>query len=256
MVGLDSWFRITQGPDRNSYYHEKFLRGLPHLSKDMKRPGVKEKSSADPNHEPDFYEISKVLPVPEKIQGDESALLQCTLQGGPRARMPIYTSPVAWAKPEVVQLPPRDRVLIDSFQQTIAASESQFRGLGASGVASPANHPSANPADSSLPLPPFLGPPSQGGSLFGGNPYNPMGGSTLSALAMANLLSMQAAPAPLISSPSSVAAAISASQAASQFAAGFAAATAFSQHQFQSILGKLAQGQHNGNGGFAPSGFR
>merc|ERR1712232_497030 len=43
--------RITQGRDRNSYYHELFLRGLPHLSKKMRHPGVSEKRAADPEHE-------------------------------------------------------------------------------------------------------------------------------------------------------------------------------------------------------------
>lgn len=80
--------RITQGRDRNSYYHEMFLRGLPHLCKVMKRPGVSEKQATDPEHEPDLFKISEEKPVPERAQ-DESILLQCTLQGGPKARMPI-----------------------------------------------------------------------------------------------------------------------------------------------------------------------
>lgn len=81
--------RLAQGKDRNSYYHEMFLRGLPHLCKMMKRPGVSEKQAADPDQEPDFYKIADENPVPEKAE-DESVLLQCTLQGGPKARMPIY----------------------------------------------------------------------------------------------------------------------------------------------------------------------
>jgi HSF-type DNA-binding len=81
--------RITQGRDRNSYYHELFLRGLPYLCKQMKRPGVAEKASADAEHEPDFQKISVAYPLPVKAD-DESILLHCTVQGGPRARMPIY----------------------------------------------------------------------------------------------------------------------------------------------------------------------
>lgn len=80
--------RITQGRDRNSYYHEMFLRGLPHLCKMMKRPGVSEKQSTDPEHEPDLFKISEEKPVPERAE-DASILLQCTLEGGPKARMPI-----------------------------------------------------------------------------------------------------------------------------------------------------------------------
>jgi HSF-type DNA-binding len=82
--------RITQGPDRNSYYHEKFLRGLPHLCKSMKRPGVAEKRICDPDLEPDFYKISEMHPVP-KSTDDESIFLQKTLRNGPKARMPIIT---------------------------------------------------------------------------------------------------------------------------------------------------------------------
>jgi hypothetical protein len=80
--------RATQGRDRNSYYHEMFLRGLPHLCKMMKRPGVSEKQTADPEEEPDLLKISEEKPVPERAQ-DDSILLHCTLQGGPKARMPI-----------------------------------------------------------------------------------------------------------------------------------------------------------------------
>lgn len=44
--------RISTGRDRNSYYHPMFLRGMPYLCKDMKRPGVSKKLAADPDHEP------------------------------------------------------------------------------------------------------------------------------------------------------------------------------------------------------------
>mmetsp|Transcript_16713 Transcript_16713/g.33271 ORF Transcript_16713/g.33271 Transcript_16713/m.33271 type:complete len:290 (-) Transcript_16713:204-1073(-) len=56
--------RLSQGHDRNSYYHEYFLRGLPHLVKKMRRPKVAEKKAIDPEHEPDFYSISRKYPVP------------------------------------------------------------------------------------------------------------------------------------------------------------------------------------------------
>ena len=97
--------RMTQGRDRNSYYHEMFLRGLPHLCKMMKRPGVSEKQAADPEHEPDFYKINEECPVPEKAD-DESIMLQRTLQGGPKARMPIYFSSLPSILPETTPTNP------------------------------------------------------------------------------------------------------------------------------------------------------
>ncbi|KAL3787116.1 hypothetical protein HJC23_013097 [Cyclotella cryptica] len=85
--------RLTQGYDRNAYYHEYFLKGksmchylilvsprlspsntssatctalagLPHLSKKMVRPKVAEKKSVEPDHEPDLYAISREFPLP------------------------------------------------------------------------------------------------------------------------------------------------------------------------------------------------
>ena len=222
---------------------------MPHLSKDMKRPGVNEKSSADPNHEPDFYEISKIHPLPDSIQEDESVLLQCTLQGGPKARMPIYTSAASMKKPETVLLLPFDR--IDAFQEARATSESCFHRIGATGGIVSPPYLSASAAGASLP---FVSSTSHGTNLFGGHKVGNLG-STLSALSAANHLSMKPAPAPLPSfASSSVAAAINASQAASQFAAGFAAATAFSQQRFRSLLDKLAQEQQGNGNSFVPSG--
>ena len=89
--------RITKGRDRNAYYHPRFLRGLPHLCKDMKRPGVNKKLAGDPGHEPDLAQISQEHPVPTNAAPDESLLLHCTIQNGPKAclighsfRQPIF----------------------------------------------------------------------------------------------------------------------------------------------------------------------
>uniref|UniRef100_A0A7S3QD11 HSF-type DNA-binding domain-containing protein n=1 Tax=Chaetoceros debilis TaxID=122233 RepID=A0A7S3QD11_9STRA len=81
--------RITKGKDRNSYYHELFLRGLPHLCKRMKRPGVSKKTAIGAKHEPDFYEISAMHPVPEKAETGYNIMLPSTIMGGPKARMPV-----------------------------------------------------------------------------------------------------------------------------------------------------------------------
>jgi HSF-type DNA-binding. len=63
--------RITQGPDINSYYHELFLRGMPHLIQWMKRVSStaggagKRRLRADPSEEPNFYDISEKYPIPD-----------------------------------------------------------------------------------------------------------------------------------------------------------------------------------------------
>lgn len=59
--------RITEGPDLNAYYHESFLRGLPELVSEMRRPQKGElpvrKSRGYPEN-PDFYKISSIAPLP------------------------------------------------------------------------------------------------------------------------------------------------------------------------------------------------
>jgi hypothetical protein len=52
--------------------------------------GQKKKALVESKHEPDLFKISELYPLPEKAT-DDSIMLQCTLQGGPRARMPVYT---------------------------------------------------------------------------------------------------------------------------------------------------------------------
>jgi len=79
--------RITQGPDRNTYYHELFLRGMPFLCKGMKRPGIAKKVTGDPEHEPDLSHISELHPVPE-AKADETVLLPCALVTRPKALAP------------------------------------------------------------------------------------------------------------------------------------------------------------------------
>lgn len=127
--------RVTQGRDRNSYYHEMFLRGLPHLCKKMKRPGVAAKRSADAEHEPEFQNISNIHVVPEKAE-DDSILLQCTVQGGPKARMPIYSGGFLSAdklkaiqggmetKPSYYS---QEQATMSTFHNTVTASENQVR---------------------------------------------------------------------------------------------------------------------------------
>jgi len=89
--------RITKGKDKNSYYNEHFLRGLPHLCKKIPKPGsIKSKpEKADVFREPDFAEISKNRPLPLEIDPTDvyaaslETIGKCILKDGPKARMPI-----------------------------------------------------------------------------------------------------------------------------------------------------------------------
>lgn len=79
--------RMIQGPDHGAYYHERFLRGLPHLCKKMKRTS---KEVVARTEEPDLGAISRLHPVPCRYAVG-SVELPFTLKEGPRARVPITT---------------------------------------------------------------------------------------------------------------------------------------------------------------------
>jgi hypothetical protein len=215
--------RVTQGRDRNSYYHEMFLRGLPHLCKTMKRPGVAKKQASDPEHEPDLYNISELHPVPDKAT-DDSILLQCTVEGGPKARMPVYCGSYKKSAALVVQhadskLSPSDCESLGSFQQALGSFENQLKNLqlspaaAAKPVALPASaYASATHVPASFPV-----------------NYTGAQSDTMSTLAAANQLAF--------GSPNmAAAAAFHNANAASQFAAGFVAAVTLSQQQFRTML--------------------
>eukprot|EP00814_Leptocylindrus_danicus_P020099 CAMPEP_0116039464 /NCGR_PEP_ID=MMETSP0321-20121206/23587_1 /TAXON_ID=163516 /ORGANISM="Leptocylindrus danicus var. danicus, Strain B650" /LENGTH=340 /DNA_ID=CAMNT_0003518709 /DNA_START=96 /DNA_END=1118 /DNA_ORIENTATION=+ len=62
--------RITNGVDAGAYYHQMFLRGMPNLAKAMCLPkNAKTKGysggrlMANPDAEPDFYELEKIRPL-------------------------------------------------------------------------------------------------------------------------------------------------------------------------------------------------
>ena len=65
LINAWSFRRISSGPDRGSYYHELFLRGMPHLQKYMRRlPKTHKKLPMNKDDEPDFYKLDKKNPLP------------------------------------------------------------------------------------------------------------------------------------------------------------------------------------------------
>ncbi len=258
--------RITHGKDRNSYYHPLFLRALPHLCKEMKRPGVAKKLAADPEHEPDLDAISMLHPVPTHFD-DESILLHCTIIGGPKARMPIYSgaltsssaasslkdilirptdtsdrSTVAQVSaPLASTLTPHDREALSSFSTSLGASEMLIRSAVASNTApSVATKPAASVPSGDQEtiqnvhsgIGSHFAPP----AIAHGPNVQQDSVHRISTLAAANELAFGA--------PHSFAAAYQASSAASQFAAGFAAAAALSHQQFQNMIETMQQQQN------------
>lgn len=62
-----SFKQFTQGDDRNCFYHEAFLRGLPHLVQYMPPPKNNRRRQAfDPVNEPDLFRISELFPLPDQ----------------------------------------------------------------------------------------------------------------------------------------------------------------------------------------------
>jgi hypothetical protein len=68
-----------------------FLRGLPHLWKGMCRSRISKKVAITPGYEPDLDAITNLCPVPPNVNdaAEVAAIFDCTMKGGPRARMPI-----------------------------------------------------------------------------------------------------------------------------------------------------------------------
>jgi hypothetical protein len=232
-LSVSHLFGSTQGSGRNSYYHPLFLRGIPHLCKEMKRPGVAEKQAADPEQEPDFYKISEMYPVPEKPVEDDSLLLHFTLQHGPKARMPIYsgsyqnmTRPSLDTKTAASSgLTPRDHDALNAFHQSLGAAESQLRNLNYS---SPRQLDCFEPTPIHTPI--VVNKNMMNNNSQGGSGLHFQVGSKVSALAAANQLAFGAnmnhrSSPSLLNQPG-----------AAHFAAGFAAAQALSQQQLRTIM--------------------
>lgn len=67
-LSLWGFKRITKGPDAGAYYHQLFLRGKPELLRGMKYQKIKgtgNSAAPNPEGEPDFYEMSRISPLPD-----------------------------------------------------------------------------------------------------------------------------------------------------------------------------------------------
>lgn len=67
-LSLWGFKRITKGLDAGAYYHQLFLRGKPELLRGMKYQKIKgtgNSAAPNPEGEPDFYEMSRISPLPE-----------------------------------------------------------------------------------------------------------------------------------------------------------------------------------------------
>lgn len=83
--------RISIGMSVDSYVHPLFLRGIPHLSKLMKRFSTeKARGFRLALKDLDLDQISNLYPVPETYV-DDSVLLPSILQHGPKARVPVFS---------------------------------------------------------------------------------------------------------------------------------------------------------------------
>lgn len=244
----------------------------------MKRPGVSQKQTADPDHEPDLYKITEIHPIPENDAGiDDSILLHCTLQGGPKARMPIYSGAISAASKNAImsslnntpssaaaaanaanmggymtaagggmmmhchqqQLTPRDQAALSGFQNALGASEDHFKNMAMANNINTMMLPGGGVGlpMSNLIMATSMAAPQLPAAMTG------LDNHKMNPLAIANQLAF--------ANPSEMAAAFQASSAATQFAAGFAAATALSHQQFRSMLGSLVQ-QQQASGGVMP----
>jgi len=120
------------------------------LCKEMKRPGVNQKKTGNPEEEPDFYKIAELYPLPEKAT-DDSIMLNCTVQGGPKARMPIYTGAANYSSLDTKPA----ALLLSSSQPMTAANAS---GVAVVASAPPTTLPSAASMGANPKMPNFAMP--------------------------------------------------------------------------------------------------
>jgi hypothetical protein len=95
---------LLKGPDKGSFYNERFIRGLPFLAKKMKRlGGAKIVEDINISHEPILWKISAEFPTPVELSKDSldytvlDSINKCIKDGGdwpswPKAKVPFVHS--------------------------------------------------------------------------------------------------------------------------------------------------------------------
>ena len=186
----------------------------------MKRPGVKQKKTGNPEEEPDFYKISNLHPLPEKA-ADDSILLECTVQGGPKARMPIYTGvPSSASFPSATVAPTTTPAVAP-----VSVAQTPFRNPLA--VATPAVVLAPAPV---AVVPAVTAAPVAAPESSNCGPVAPMPSMAFPAFPAVDPAAMAQFPGFVGMDQAS----------AAQFAAGFAMAAAYSQQHFMnSMMGQL-----------------
>uniref|UniRef100_A0A7S2HNK6 HSF-type DNA-binding domain-containing protein n=1 Tax=Helicotheca tamesis TaxID=374047 RepID=A0A7S2HNK6_9STRA len=92
LINAWSFRRVSSGPDKGSYYHELFLRGMPHLYEHMRRLCKKEKKMPmDTKHEPDFRKLASTRPLPE-LDDEEGPIHSNMSSTGPQTVEDIPSS--------------------------------------------------------------------------------------------------------------------------------------------------------------------
>jgi hypothetical protein len=214
----------SEGNERNTYYHEYFLRGMPWLVKKMRRPKVNEKKSIPPEQEPGFAAISDEFPVPDRPRSREILVLQRVMEKGAKARMPVcweLESPVV-AAAAAANMPSNlnlGAVVLGNEQVegggVVAAAAEEGEGDG--NLKPPAlPSSSANAAAATVSMP----------------PHHPQLQQLQQLVAMQQMNRAAAASLPSPPPPS-----MNHGGDDSGFAAGFMAATAYHNRQVQSMLG-------------------
>ena len=90
---------MLKGPDKGSFYNERFLRGMPFLSKKMKRVGGVKEVDSSINNEPLLEKISDIHPPPQEVPKNTldylvlSTISRCIQEEGPKAKMPFVPGP-------------------------------------------------------------------------------------------------------------------------------------------------------------------